>query len=59
MNIEDHWSLPGSGQKLNLSKTSIFFSRNTTMEHKQEILLQLGLSEATGIDSYLGLPYFC
>jgi hypothetical protein len=48
----------GSGQKLNLSKISIFFSRNTTMERKQEILLQSGLSEATRIDSYLGLPIF-
>jgi hypothetical protein len=46
----------GSGQKLNLSKTSIFFSRNTPMERKQEILLLSGLSEATRIDSYLSLP---
>ncbi|XP_062145289.1 uncharacterized protein LOC133852538 [Alnus glutinosa] len=44
------------GQKLNLNKTSIFFSRNTSNERKQEILLQSGLSEATRIDSYLGLP---
>jgi hypothetical protein len=28
------------------------------MERKQEILLQSGLSEATRIDSYLGLPIF-
>jgi hypothetical protein len=46
----------GLGQKLNLNKTSIFFSRNTSNERKQEILLQSGLSEATRIDSYLGLP---
>jgi hypothetical protein len=46
----------GSRQKLNLNKISIFISRNTNNERKQEILLQSGLSEATRIDSYLGLP---
>jgi hypothetical protein len=29
---------------------------NTSNERKQEILMQSGLSEATRIDSYLGLP---
>jgi hypothetical protein len=50
----------GSGQKLNLSKTSIFFffSRNTPLERKQEILQQSGLVESTRIESYLGLPTF-
>jgi hypothetical protein len=48
----------GSGQKLNLSKTSIFFSRNTPLERKHEILQQSGLVESTRIESYLGLPTF-
>jgi hypothetical protein len=46
----------GIGQKLNLQKTSLFFSRNTTMERRVEILNISGLTEATRIDSYLGLP---
>jgi hypothetical protein len=48
----------GSGQKLNLNKTHIFFSRNTSMERKHEILLLLGLTEAHRIDKYLELPSF-
>jgi ribonuclease HI len=48
----------GSGQKLNLAKTSIFFSRNTSQTRRQEILEFSGLSEAHRIDSYLGLPTF-
>jgi len=46
----------GTGQKLNLQKTSLFFSRNTTMDRRVEILNISGLTEATRIDSYLGLP---
>jgi hypothetical protein len=46
----------GTGHKLNLQKTSLFFSRNTTMERRVEILNISGLTEATRIDSYLGLP---
>jgi hypothetical protein len=46
----------GSGQKINLQKTSIFFSRNTSLERRQEILALSGLSEATCCDTYLGLP---
>jgi hypothetical protein len=48
----------GSGQKLNLNKTSIFFSRNTSFERKQKILSLSGLTEAHHIDKYLGLPSF-
>jgi hypothetical protein len=48
----------GSGQKLNLQKTSLFFSRNTSMERRQEILRLSGLSESHRIDTYLGLPSF-
>jgi hypothetical protein len=48
----------GSGQKVNLNKTSVFFSRNTKPSRRQEILSLSGLSEAHGIESYLGLPCF-
>jgi hypothetical protein len=48
----------GSGQKLNLQKTSLFFSRNTSHERKQEILSLSGLMETHRIDTYLGLPSF-
>jgi hypothetical protein len=46
----------GSGQKLNLDKTYVFFSRNTSQEKRQEILRLSGLSEALRFDTYLGLP---
>jgi hypothetical protein len=45
-----------TGQKLNLQKTSLFFSRNRTMDRRMEILNISGLTKATRIDSYLGLP---
>jgi hypothetical protein len=48
----------GSGQQLNLSKTSIFFSRNSSQGRRQEILGLSGLIEAHRIDTYLGLPTF-
>jgi hypothetical protein len=48
----------GSGQKLNLNKTSIFFSRNTSVERRQEILQQSGLQETQRLDTYLGLASF-
>jgi hypothetical protein len=45
-----------SGQKINLSKTAVFFSRNTCLSRRQEILALSGLSEVNRYDSYLGLP---
>jgi hypothetical protein len=45
-------------QKLNLQKTSQFFSHNTSQERKQGILGLLGLTETDRIDTYLGLPSF-
>jgi hypothetical protein len=47
-----------SGKKLNVQKTSMFFSRNTSWERKQEILQLSGLSKTLRIDAYLGLPTF-
>jgi hypothetical protein len=48
----------GSGQKLNMQKTSLFFSNNTSQERKQEILRLLRLIETHRIDTYLGLSSF-
>jgi len=45
----------GSGQKVNLSKTSLFFSRNTSMERRAEISKLSGLVESIRLDTYLGL----
>jgi hypothetical protein len=45
-----------SGQKVNLMKTSVYFSRNTSKERRDEILKLSGLTEASRFDSYLGLP---
>jgi hypothetical protein len=47
-----------SGQKINIQKTSVFFSRNTSPKRRQEILQLLGLTETHRIDAYLGLPTF-
>jgi hypothetical protein len=37
----------GCGQKVNLMKTSIFFSRNTSKERRDEILKLSGLTESS------------
>lgn len=46
----------GSGQKINLKKTTVFFSRNTCFAKRKEIIDFSGLVEANKYDSYLGLP---
>jgi hypothetical protein len=46
----------GSGQKINLNKTAFFFSHNTSLSRRKEILDLSGLSESNRYDSYLGLP---
>jgi hypothetical protein len=45
-----------SGQQLNLNKTSIFFSQNTSEERKLEITTLSGLQATQMYDTYLGLP---
>jgi hypothetical protein len=45
-----------SGQKLNKEKTSLFFSRNTSPEKKQEIIQLSGFQATQRYDKYLGLP---
>jgi hypothetical protein len=47
-----------SGKKLNLQKTSILFSHNTSEAKRQEIFSLSGFSEVQRIDKYLGLPSF-
>jgi hypothetical protein len=45
-----------SGQKMNHSKTAIFFSKNTPDGDKDKILRFSGIPETQRYDSYLGLP---
>jgi len=47
-----------SEQKINIQKTSMFFSRNTSPKRRQEIFQLSGLTETHRIDAYLGLPTF-
>ncbi|KAL0006673.1 hypothetical protein SO802_008175 [Lithocarpus litseifolius] len=47
-----------SGQKVNRSKTSLFFSKNTSTDKKHEIKLALGVPEIMQYEKYLGLPSF-
>jgi hypothetical protein len=55
MNIIDTYEI-GSGQKINLHKTAVFFSRSTCLSRRKEILDLSDLLEANRYDSYLGLP---
>ena len=45
-----------SGQHINKSKTTIFFSKSTTPERKQYIKNALGVPEIRSYEKYLGLP---
>uniref|UniRef100_A0A803PBV4 Reverse transcriptase domain-containing protein n=1 Tax=Cannabis sativa TaxID=3483 RepID=A0A803PBV4_CANSA len=45
-----------SGQKVNTSKSSIFFSPNTTGSDREQICGTLGMVEASEESKYLGLP---
>lgn len=45
-----------SGQKLNKDKTSLFFSRNTSDEKREEITHLSGLQATQKYEKYLGLP---
>jgi hypothetical protein len=44
------------GQKLNTSKTAIYFSRNTSMEDQNAIFQATAIPESQRYDTYLGLP---
>ena len=45
-----------SGQKMNRSKTSLFFSKSTSEELKHGIKAALGVLEILHYEKYLGLP---
>ncbi|XP_059451003.1 uncharacterized protein LOC132181787 [Corylus avellana] len=45
-----------SGQKLNATKTAIFFSRNTTDADKEDVLAIAAIPATQRYDTYLGLP---
>ncbi|KAA3466274.1 reverse transcriptase [Gossypium australe] len=45
-----------SGQCVNFSKSSIFFSSNTIEARKEEVLGILGVRPSTNMEKYLGLP---
>ena len=45
-----------SGQVLNQQKTALFFSRNTSLEVKEEIRYLLGAQVMHDCEKYLGLP---
>lgn len=45
-----------SGQKVNLEKSSLFFSRNTSDNTRIEVCTQLTMNAATDDSTYLGLP---
>ena len=45
-----------SGQRLNREKTTLFFSKSTTLDHQAQIMEELGVSELKQYEDYLGLP---
>ena len=45
-----------SRQKMNLNKTTIFFSRNTLDGDKEQIQVLAGIPTNQRYDTYLGLP---
>ncbi|KAL0006082.1 hypothetical protein SO802_013643 [Lithocarpus litseifolius] len=45
-----------SGQSINLEKSSVYFSTNTTGVQRLKMLQILGVKEVMKFDSYLGLP---
>lgn len=45
-----------SGQKVNLLKSSVFFSSNVTSSVKRQLCQRLQMTEASGHTTYLGLP---
>ena len=47
-----------SGQKVNRSKTALFFSKHTLIEIKHDIKVALGVLEIMQYERYLGLPSF-
>lgn len=48
-----------SGQKMNLSKSSMFFNSTGNEDFKREIMVLFGIQHVVNPDSYLGLPTIC
>ena len=46
----------GSGQSINLEKSSVFFSKNMLQEEKAEVAQQLGNIQTASQEKYMGLP---
>ncbi|GLT55032.1 hypothetical protein SLA2020_281860 [Shorea laevis] len=53
--VLSHYEL-ASGQRLNLEKTSIFFSKNTPLIARTQILQASGVQASNRFEKYLGLP---
>ena len=47
-----------SGQQLNRSKTTLFFSKNVPQVIQEDIITMLGVPEIKQYEKYLGLPSF-
>ncbi|KAK9983153.1 hypothetical protein SO802_032678 [Lithocarpus litseifolius] len=45
-----------TGQKINLAKSKIFFSANTSEEDKEKVVHHLGIAETSNLGKYLGFP---
>lgn len=43
-------------QRINLEKSSVYFSGNTEGEQRERIKITLGITEVEHFESYLGLP---
>ena len=46
------------GQRLNRSKTTLFFSKNVPQVMQEDIITMLGVPEVKQYERYLGLPFF-
>ena len=47
-----------SGQQLNRTKTTLFFSKNVPQVMQNDIITMLGVPEVKQYEKYLGLPSF-
>lgn len=47
-----------SGQQLNRTKTTLFFSKNVPQVMQKDIITMLGVPEVKQYEKYLGLPFF-
>ena len=47
-----------SGKKVNRSKTTLFFSKHTSIDIKHDLKVALGVPEIMHYERYLGLPSF-